>query len=67
LSPEAEVEYKCSNFYDPSDEIGVRWNDPQLGIQWPIPDPLLSPKDQTLPTLAELGEKLPRYSALVGR
>ena len=58
LSETAEVEYKCTSFYDRSDEIGVRWNDPQVGIDWPIADPLLSEKDAALPTLSELRARL---------
>src|SRR6266478_8710714 len=58
LSEVAEVAYKCSDFYDRSDEIGFRWNDPAVGIAWPIRDPLLSEKDAALPTLAELRPRL---------
>jgi len=54
LSEIADFEYKCTDYYDPSDEIGLIWNDPEVGIDWPIKDPLLSAKDQKLPTLAEL-------------
>ena len=58
LSAVAEVAYKCTDFYDRSDEIGLRWNDPAVGIAWPIRDPLLSDKDAALPTLAELRPRL---------
>jgi dTDP-4-dehydrorhamnose 3,5-epimerase len=58
LSESADVEYKCSDFYDRADEIGIRWNDPRVGIPWPIRDPALSPKDASLPTLAELAPQL---------
>jgi dTDP-4-dehydrorhamnose 3,5-epimerase len=58
LSEVAEVAYKCTDFYDPADEIGFRWNDPAVGIAWPIKDPLLSKKDAALPTLAELRRRL---------
>lgn len=54
LSDEADVEYKCTDLYRPGDEIGVIWNDPQVGIEWPIDSPLLSAKDAVLPSLAEL-------------
>jgi dTDP-4-dehydrorhamnose 3,5-epimerase len=56
LSDIAEVEYKCSDFYDRADEIGARWD--SAGIEWPIKDPLLSPKDAALPTLQELRKTL---------
>jgi dTDP-4-dehydrorhamnose 3,5-epimerase len=52
LSESAEVEYKCTELYDRADEIGVRWD--SAGIDWPVNQPLLSPKDAALPTLAEL-------------
>ena len=59
LSAYAEVEYKSSDFYDPSDELTIAWNDPSLGIAWPIPEPILSEKDLIAPTLSELLELLP--------
>lgn len=54
LSDVADFEYKCTDYYDPTSEAGVIWNDPQLGIDWPITEPTLSAKDRNLPTLAEL-------------
>ena len=54
LSDVADFEYKCTDYYDPSDEVGVMWNDPDVGIVWPLEDPLLSAKDQKLPSLAQL-------------
>jgi dTDP-4-dehydrorhamnose 3,5-epimerase len=54
LSDVADFEYKCTDYYDPSDEVGVMWNDPDVGIVWPLDDPLLSAKDQRLPSLAQL-------------
>jgi|SRR5581483_2094685 len=54
LSPEAVVEYKCTDYYNPGDEIGVRWDDPELKIQWPLPKPLLSDKDSQLPFFRDL-------------
>ena len=57
LSETADFQYKCTDYYDPSDEGGVIWNDPDLAIEWPIADPLLSSKDALLPTLAELNTK----------
>ncbi len=45
LSDTADFEYKCTDYYDPSDEGCLIWNDPQVGIEWPIDDPKLSEKD----------------------
>ncbi|MBQ3104966.1 MAG: dTDP-4-dehydrorhamnose 3,5-epimerase [Lachnospiraceae bacterium] len=56
LSEYAEFAYKCSEFYHPEDEGGLLWNDPQIGIQWPIPEgmePILSEKDRQWPHLSE--------------
>jgi dTDP-4-dehydrorhamnose 3,5-epimerase len=55
MSEWAEIEYKCTAPYDRDDEIGVVWNDPDIGIAWPIRDPALSPKDAALPRLSALG------------
>jgi dTDP-4-dehydrorhamnose 3,5-epimerase len=54
LSEVADVHYKCDAYYDPDDQIGVAWNDPELGIDWPIEDPVLSPRDRELPTLRDV-------------
>ena len=48
--------YKCTALYEPAQDAGVRWNDPDIGIDWPIGDPILSPKDAAAPRLAELPE-----------
>jgi dTDP-4-dehydrorhamnose 3,5-epimerase len=50
----AEVEYKCTDFYDPPSERGLIWNDPDVGIEWPIQEPILSARDQQHPTLSAL-------------
>lgn len=57
LSATAEFQYKCTDFYDPSDQGGVIWNDPDIAIEWPIDQPLLSDKDAKLPTLKNLVRK----------
>lgn len=57
----AEIEYKCSDFYDPASEIGVAWNDPAVGIRWPIEQPLLSERDSRHPPLAAQMGRLPVY------
>jgi dTDP-4-dehydrorhamnose 3,5-epimerase len=61
LTATAEVEYKCSEVYDPADEFGIAWNDPALAIAWPITDPFLSDRDRQNPTLAEITDQLPVY------
>lgn len=53
LSEVAEVQYKCTNFYAPAAEGCIRWDDPQIGISWPVQAPLLSARDQHAHTLAE--------------
>lgn len=60
-SEDAIVVYKCSEYYAPGSERCVRWNDPGLGIDWPVADPILSAKDQSAPLLSEIPqEHLPR-------
>jgi dTDP-4-dehydrorhamnose 3,5-epimerase len=59
LSPVVHVEYKCTDFYDRADEIAVAWNDPDIGIEWPLADPTLSPKDQGAARLKDLLGVLP--------
>lgn len=56
----ADVTYKTTQEYDPSLERGIKWDDPDIAISWPIPDPILSSKDLRLPSLMEgdLGAKL---------
>lgn len=51
VSDVAQVEYKCTEFYDPADEGGVMWNDAVLGIAWPVADPILSARDRQHPAL----------------
>ena len=56
LSDVAEFEYKCTDFYSPEYERSVRWDDPEIGIEWPQPDgeqPLLSTKDAVAPLLKD--------------
>lgn len=55
-SEEAEFAYKCTDFYHPEFEGGIAWNDPEIGIEWPlegIEEVLLSDKDKKAPTLSE--------------
>jgi dTDP-4-dehydrorhamnose 3,5-epimerase len=53
LSDVAEIQYKCTGIYDHSGESGIRWNDPAIGVRWPIADPILSDKDRNARTLQE--------------
>ena len=53
LSDFAEIQYKCTGLYNNRAESGIRWNDPQLGIEWPVVQPILSEKDRTAQTLEE--------------
>jgi dTDP-4-dehydrorhamnose 3,5-epimerase len=57
LSDEAVFAYKCTELYHPEYEVGIIYNDPDIGIDWPLGDarPLLSDKDKKLPTLKEAG------------
>jgi dTDP-4-dehydrorhamnose 3,5-epimerase len=54
LSETALFAYKCSDFYAPEAERGICWNDPDLGIEWPVADPVLSDRDRTYHQLKEI-------------
>jgi len=51
--------YKCTEYYRPEADRSLRWNDPEIGIEWPVKEPVLSPKDATAPLLNELDTALP--------
>jgi dTDP-4-dehydrorhamnose 3,5-epimerase len=53
MSETAEIAYKCSEIYHPRDEQGIRWNDPEIAINWPGDNPILSEKDKALPMMAD--------------
>ena len=57
LSEEADVVYKVTEEYAPELDRGIIWNDPDIGIQWPITEPILSPKDARLPFLKQAHEQ----------
>jgi dTDP-4-dehydrorhamnose 3,5-epimerase len=61
VSETAEVEYKVTDFYAPQDEMVVAWDDPELGVRWPIQDPVVSDRDRQAPRLAEILHLLPEY------
>ncbi|GAD64243.1 dTDP-4-dehydrorhamnose 3,5-epimerase [Aquipseudomonas alcaligenes] len=54
LSEVADFQYKCTDYYQPEDEGGLLWNDPDVGIPWPVAEPQLSAKDQLNPRLRDL-------------
>ena len=53
LSETADLIYKATNYYKPETDRGIIWNDPQIGIEWPVTNPTLSAKDAKLPSLAQ--------------
>jgi len=53
LSETAELMYKCTVEYTPSEEGGILWNDPAIGVKWPVKNPLLSERDAALPLLKD--------------
>lgn len=61
VSETAEVEYKCTDFYEPTDEYAVAFDDPTLAIHWPVKEPLLSDKDKAGKRLSEIEHLLPFY------
>lgn len=62
LSPVAQVEYKCTEPYEPAQEVGIAWDDPALGIRWPLAEPRLSDRDRRHPRLDALTDHLPVYA-----
>jgi len=64
-SEAALFSYKCTDFYNPATEHGIIWNDPDIGIEWPIEQPVLSPKDAVYPRLKDLRpENLPQFRSI---
>ena len=63
VSAQVHVEYKCTAFYDPADEISIAWDDPEIGIQWPMKDPIVVGQGQAGPTAQRDG----RSTTLAGR
>lgn len=54
LGEENEILYKCTDYHFPEDEAGVLWNDPDLGIQWPLANPVINPRDAAFPKLKNI-------------
>ena len=64
LSQTAIFSYKCTDYYSPSAEMGIIWNDPDIGIDWPIDEPTVSQKDAAFAKLRDIPDKkLPQYEA----
>ncbi len=61
LTDVADVEYRCSEYYEPDDQRGVLWSDPALGISWPTSSPTISPRDREYLPLSAERDDLPRY------
>jgi dTDP-4-dehydrorhamnose 3,5-epimerase len=59
LSEVADVAYRLTSLYDPATESEIAWDDPDVGIEWPIDDPLLSDRDKASPRLVEIADELP--------
>jgi dTDP-4-dehydrorhamnose 3,5-epimerase len=59
LSEVADASYLLSSVYDPATEAGIAWDDPDIGVEWPVAEPLLSERDKRAPTLAEVADSLP--------
>ena len=64
LSETVQFLYKCSDYYNPGDEHGIAWNDPDLDIKWGVAEPIISTRDAKYPLLAQVPrEFLPEYRA----
>jgi dTDP-4-dehydrorhamnose 3,5-epimerase len=59
LSDVADVAYQVSSYYDPETEAGIAWDDPDIAVDWQVANPLLSERDKSAPTLADLADELP--------
>jgi dTDP-4-dehydrorhamnose 3,5-epimerase len=59
LSAIADVHYRLSSYYDPATEAGIAWDDPDVGVEWRVTEPLLSERDKAAPRLAEVADELP--------
>jgi dTDP-4-dehydrorhamnose 3,5-epimerase len=66
LTPVADTSYRINRRHDPSEDLTIAWNDPDLAIPWPLPPSLMSAKDASAPPMSELTEELSRIEARVG-
>jgi dTDP-4-dehydrorhamnose 3,5-epimerase len=70
LSDVADVAYQVSSYYDPATEAGIAWDDPDVGVDWQVAEPLLSERDKKAPKLSEVADSLPfhvlTHSAVAG-
>jgi dTDP-4-dehydrorhamnose 3,5-epimerase len=55
----ADVAYQVSSYYDPATEAGIAWDDPEVGVEWGVEEPLLSERDKAAPRLADVRDTLP--------
>jgi dTDP-4-dehydrorhamnose 3,5-epimerase len=55
----ADVTYKVSSYYDGAQERGIAWDDPAIGVEWPVSEPIVSDRDRSNPSLAEIAGQLP--------
>jgi dTDP-4-dehydrorhamnose 3,5-epimerase len=62
LSDTADVQYKCTEFYDPADELGIAWDDPALAINWGVERPILSQRDRQHGVLTAVIDRLPAFA-----
>ncbi len=54
LSESADIAYKCTSLYKAEDDAGIAWNDPDIGVEWPVENPLVSEKDAAAPPLSQI-------------
>ena len=61
------IQYKCTNYYDPTSEFGIRWDDIDLNISWDVTDPIISDRDKNLPQLKEQNKQLLNENVIVDK
>lgn len=61
LTEDADFAYKVSGYYEPQNDVGIAWDDPDLGIDWPIAEAVVSKRDRANPRLADLVDRLPEW------